>query len=76
MPTPSRPAGNSPSHFIGAEWHAGTGAPMTVIDPATGVTIWHGSAAGADEVAAACAAARAASAAWAMTPLAQRIGIC
>ena len=76
MPTSSRSAGHSPSHFIGADWHAGSGAPMCVVDPATGVTIWHGTAAGSDEVAAACAAARDASVAWAMTPLAQRIGIC
>ncbi|MBC7415271.1 MAG: succinylglutamate-semialdehyde dehydrogenase, partial [Herminiimonas sp.] len=64
------------SHYIDGAWIAGAGSAFDVVDPATGTTINRFAAADADEVDAACAAGRAAFAAWSATPLADRIAVC
>jgi len=64
------------SHYIDGQWIAGEGAPLAVIDPSTGNTIWTGRQATALDVAAACRAARAAFEPWALRPLDERIAIC
>ena len=64
------------SHCVDGQWIAGSGTPLTVINPASGAVIWHGRAAIAAEVVQACNAARAAAAGWVQLPLAQRVAIC
>ena len=61
------------THFIGGRWVEGEGPPLTSTDPATGDVSWSGREATAREVDLAVAAARAASPAWARTPLAERV---
>jgi succinylglutamic semialdehyde dehydrogenase len=63
------------SQYIGGAWQAGAGAPLAVINPGTGQSIWQGREAGAGQIDAACRAARAAFDGWAATPLAQRIAM-
>ncbi|HYD79745.1 MAG TPA: succinylglutamate-semialdehyde dehydrogenase [Paucimonas sp.] len=64
------------SHYINGEWIAGEGAPLPVIDPATGSEIWSGRCATANEIDAACRAARSAFEDWALRPLDERIAVC
>ncbi|MDX2235716.1 MAG: succinylglutamate-semialdehyde dehydrogenase [Hyphomonadaceae bacterium] len=61
--------------LIGGQWRHGAGAAFTSTDPATGGTVWSGAAAGAEDVRAACAAARGAFAAWAGAALADRVAV-
>ena len=64
------------SHYINGRWIAGDGAPMSAIDPSTGLKTWEGHAATGAEVDAACSAARAAFGAWAEKSADERIGVC
>ncbi|WP_151634550.1 succinylglutamate-semialdehyde dehydrogenase [Noviherbaspirillum aerium] len=64
------------SHYLNGQWMAGGGPPLKVTDPATGEVIWTGAEAAAEEVDAACRAARAAFEHWASTPLDERIAVC
>jgi len=63
----------SGTHFIGNQWIGGTGAAFSSMDPATGQTIWQGSAASENEVHLAVEAARAAFEGWADTTLTDRV---
>ena len=63
------------THFIGGTWQEGKGAPMQSENPANNDVLWQGRSASAEQVDAAVAAARAASAAWASTPLDDRIRV-
>ncbi|MFC3625291.1 succinylglutamate-semialdehyde dehydrogenase [Vogesella amnigena] len=63
------------TQFINGLWLAGSGEAMSKSNPATGEAIWHGNAAGSEQVNAAVAAARAAFKAWARRPLDERIAI-
>ena len=63
------------SHFLNGQWVAGDGPALTVINPANGAPVWSGRHAVQSEVDAACRAARDAFAAWAATPLAERIAV-
>ncbi|SCK29182.1 succinylglutamate-semialdehyde dehydrogenase [Vogesella sp. LIG4] len=63
------------TQFINGLWLAGSGEAMSKNNPATGEAIWHGNAAGSEQVNAAVAAARAAFKAWARRPLDERIAI-
>jgi len=60
-------------NLINGEWVEGSGEGFASIDPAHGAEIWAGRAAGAEQVDAAFAAARAAFPAWGRRPLAERI---
>ena len=64
------------SNFINGQWLAGSGAELVTIDPSTGKQTWASNASSSDDVQQACVAARDAFAAWAMTPLAERIALC
>src|SRR5476649_109626 len=64
------------SNFINGEWLAGSGAELVTIDPATGRQTWASKESTAQDVAQACAAAKNAFEAWALTPLAERVAIC
>ena len=64
------------SNYIGGHWQAGSGAELVTIDPSTGAASWSSLASDADDVARAVLAAHAAFAAWADTPLDERIAIC
>ncbi len=64
------------SNYINGQWVAGTGAALTVINPANGATLWQGFDADEAQVSLACDGARAHFAAWAKTTLAERIAIC
>lgn len=59
--------------YINGGWTGGRGAAFKSIDPATGLKIWEGRAATAEDCKAALAAARAAFPGWAATPLEERI---
>ncbi len=63
------------THFINDTWLTGSGEEFTSLNPATGETIWRGKAAGAKEVDAAYAAARAAFADWGFRSVEDRIAI-
>ena len=60
---------------IGGKWMPGGGEEFTSIDPASGETVWTGTAARAEIVDEAFNAARAAFSGWARTPIAKRIAI-
>jgi len=60
------------SLLIGGQWCPGTGAEFASVSPSSGETVWRGKAAGAGEVDRAVQAARAAFAAWADLPFAER----
>src|ERR1700740_328927 len=64
------------SNFIAGEWLSGGGAELVTINPANGQQTWASKEATADDVQRACAAARDAFEAWALTPLAERIAVC
>ncbi|NVD74079.1 succinylglutamate-semialdehyde dehydrogenase [Duganella sp. BJB1802] len=64
------------SNFINGEWLAGSGAELVTIDPSNGKQTWASNESTAQDVASACAAARGAFEAWALTPLAERIAVC
>ncbi|RFP16948.1 succinylglutamate-semialdehyde dehydrogenase [Duganella sp. BJB488] len=64
------------SNFINGEWLAGSGAELVTIDPSNGKQTWASNESTAQDVASACAAARGAFEAWALTPLADRIAVC
>lgn len=64
------------SNFINGEWLAGSGAELVTIDPSNGKQTWASKESTAQDVAQACAAARGAFEAWALTPLAERIAVC
>jgi len=63
------------SNFIAGQWQAGSGTELATVNPATGKETWRSNAASPDDVAAACAAARAAFEAWAERSLEERIAI-
>jgi len=64
------------SNFINGAWLAGSGPEMVTTDPSNGKQTWSCKESTAQDVAQACAAARAAFEAWALTPLAERIAVC
>jgi succinylglutamic semialdehyde dehydrogenase len=66
---------NSLSNFINGQWQAGHGAEMATIDPSNGRQTWSSLESTAEDVAAACGAARAAFEGWALTSLEERIAI-
>jgi len=61
--------------YIDGKWEAGEGEPFHNLCPATGEETWIGRAASAAQVERAVASARKAFAAWARTPVAERISI-
>lgn len=64
------------SQYLDGIWVGGAGAPLAVIDPATGNTIWQGAGASAEQVDRACRAARRNFPEWAHTALDERIVVC
>ncbi len=64
------------SHYVNGRWIEGEGPPLAAFNPADGLQVWAGRAATADEVDAACNAARTAFDAWAMAALDERIAVC
>jgi len=64
------------SNFIDGQWMAGSGVERITVDPATGRQTWASREANAQDVAAACLAARGAFESWALTPLDARIAVC
>lgn len=62
--------------WVGGAWVAGEGEPFAKTCPATGAEVWRGRAASAAQVQGALAAARAAFAGWAATPVGERIAVC
>ncbi|MGD8106222.1 succinylglutamate-semialdehyde dehydrogenase [Pantoea sp. FN0302] len=63
------------THCINGEWLSGQGESLSKNDPVDGALLWQGNAADEQQVAAACAAARAAFPAWARQPFAARQAI-
>ena len=61
--------------YINGAWSPAHGAVWNKLDPVTQQPIWQGAEATADEVEQACQSARAAFAAWARRPLAERLEI-
>ncbi|MBL1376453.1 succinylglutamate-semialdehyde dehydrogenase [Zobellella iuensis] len=61
--------------YINGQWLAGEGEPFVSLDPAKNEVIWRGAAAAPEQVAAAIAAAREASLAWAERPVEERLAI-
>ncbi len=61
--------------WIGGQWQAGKGALMQSINPATGMVIWQGNSAAADDVDAAIAAARNAFKRWGSCPFDERLKV-
>lgn len=61
--------------FINGAWVTGTGAPLTVTNPATNDTVWQANTASESDVQSAFIAAENAFADWALTPLANRISV-
>jgi succinylglutamic semialdehyde dehydrogenase len=61
--------------YINGAWSPAHGAVWNKFDPVTQQPIWQGAEATADEVAQACQSARAAFAAWARRPLAERLEV-
>ncbi len=61
--------------YINGTWSPAQGTAWDKLDPVTQDTIWHGAEATAEQVAQACQSARAAFAAWARRPLAERLEI-
>ncbi|WP_338847389.1 succinylglutamate-semialdehyde dehydrogenase [Massilia sp. W12] len=67
---------NKHNHLIDGVWVNGSGSAFTAINPANGAVTWEGNQASAEEVDAACRAARAAFKPWARTALDERIAVC
>ena len=63
------------AQFIAGQWQAGSGATMSKLAPEDQSLLWQAASAGADDVQAACAAARAAFYPWSHRPLAERIAV-
>ena len=63
------------THFINGKWLPGSGSDFQSRDPSTGMRLWNGREADADQVAGAVAAAKAAFDNWALMPLEDRIEI-
>jgi succinylglutamic semialdehyde dehydrogenase len=63
------------THYIAGNWQDGTGEVFSSLNPVSQVELWSGRAAGAEQVAAAVLAARAAFPAWALRSLDQRIEV-
>jgi succinylglutamic semialdehyde dehydrogenase len=63
------------THCINGQWIAGSGESFSKNDPVDGTPLWRGNAADAQQVTAACEAARAAFPAWARQPFAARQAI-
>ena len=63
------------AQFIAGQWQPGSGAPMSKLAPEDQSLLWQAASAGADDVQAACAAARAAFYPWSHRPLAERIDV-
>lgn len=61
--------------YINGTWSPAQGTAWDKLDPVTQETIWHGAEATAEQVEQACQSARAAFAAWARRPLAERLEI-
>ncbi len=66
---------NHGMQYINGKWQVGNGAIFTSLNPATGLVIWQGHAASAQDIDAAFLAARKAFASWSMTALDERIAI-
>jgi len=64
------------SNFINGEWLPGGGAELVTIDPSNGKKTWASHESTPQDVGRACAAARDAFEAWALTPLEERIAVC
>jgi succinylglutamic semialdehyde dehydrogenase len=64
------------SNFINGEWLPGSGPEISTIDPSNGQQTWTSNESMPHDVAHACAAARDAFEAWALTPLEERIAVC
>ena len=63
------------AQFIAGQWQAGSGATMSKLAPEDQSLLWQAASAGADDVQAARAAARAAFYPWSHRPLAERIDV-
>ena len=63
------------AQFIAGQWLPGSGATMSKLAPEDQSLLWQAASAGADDVQAACAAARAAFYPWSHRPLAERIDV-
>ncbi len=63
------------AQFIAGQWLPGSGATMSKLAPEDQSLLWQAASAGADDVQAACAAARAAFYPWSRRPLAERIDV-
>lgn len=63
------------THCINGQWITGSAEEFSKTDPVDGVLLWQGKAASADQVNAACEAARAAFPGWARRPFAERQAI-
>ncbi len=64
------------SNYINGQWHAGAGALLETVDPASGTVLRTGNAASPADIDAACHAARASFGAWAQATLNERIAVC
>jgi succinylglutamic semialdehyde dehydrogenase len=63
------------THYIAGNWQEGTGELFSSLNPVSQAVLWSGRAAGAEQVAGAVLAARAAFPAWALRSLEQRIEV-
>ncbi|MGJ4341344.1 succinylglutamate-semialdehyde dehydrogenase [Klebsiella pneumoniae] len=63
------------AQFIAGQWLPGSGATMSKLAPEDQSLLWQAASAGADDVQAACAAARAGFYPWSHRPLAERIDV-
>lgn len=59
--------------FIGGHWVAGTGKDFRSVNPATGISVWEGNSASAQDVDAAVTAAREALKSWSILSFEQRL---
>jgi succinylglutamic semialdehyde dehydrogenase len=74
--TENNPLSNVLSNFVNGQWLVGGGAQLVTIDPSNGQQTWASRESTAQDVDAACNAARAAFDTWAFTALDDRIAIC
>jgi succinylglutamic semialdehyde dehydrogenase len=64
------------SNYINGQWLAGSGAPLSTIDPSTGRQTWTSNESTPDDVRRAVQAAQEQFEAWAFRPLEERIAVC
>ena len=62
-------------HFINGSWTAGTGHPVSSIDPAKNQVIWDGLSASAEQVEQSVAAARDAFTSWSAKSVEERLEV-